>query len=75
MAQEEEKKEKEKLSRETMGKFFYDLAKASFTTMVIGAMMTFFTDPVIIWKTVFLLVIGLALTVFLAFLGAKILKH
>ena len=29
-----EVKEKEKVSRETLGKFFYDLAKTSFTVMV-----------------------------------------
>lgn len=29
-----EVKEKEKISRETLGKFFYDLAKTSFAAMV-----------------------------------------
>lgn len=36
--QQEEKneaKEKEKLSRKTLGKFFYDLAKIAFTALVI----------------------------------------
>jgi hypothetical protein len=32
-----EVKEKEKVSRETLGKFFYDLAKTSFTVMVAGS--------------------------------------
>ena len=31
-----EVKEKEKTSRETLGKFFYDLAKISFTALVVG---------------------------------------
>ena len=32
-----EHKEKEKTSKETLGKFFYDLAKTSFTVMVAGS--------------------------------------
>ena len=39
-----QKKEKEKASRETLGKFFYDLAKTSFTIMVAGSTVSLFTD-------------------------------
>ena len=39
-----ESKEKEKISRETLGKFFYDLAKTSFTIMVAGSAVSFFTN-------------------------------
>lgn len=74
MTQREDKK-KEKISRETMGKFFYDLAKASFTTMVIGAMMAFFAETFVVWKTVCLLTAGLILTVSLAYIGSFVLKH
>lgn len=38
-----EDREKERVGRETMGKFFYDLAKAIFTAMVVGSMVSFFT--------------------------------
>ena len=38
-----EVKEKEKISRETLGKFFYDLAKTSFAAMVAGGAVSFFT--------------------------------
>ena len=41
-----EVKEKEKVSRETLGKFFYDLAKTSFIVMVAGSAVSFFTDKV-----------------------------
>ena len=47
MIQQEVKKEikeKEKTSRETLGKFFYDLAKTSFTIMVAGSAVSFFTN-------------------------------
>lgn len=36
-----EVKEKEKISRETLGKFFYDLAKTSFAAMVAGGLCHF----------------------------------
>lgn len=36
-----EVKEKEKISRETLGKFFYDLAKTSFAAMVAGGAVSF----------------------------------
>ena len=36
-----EVKEKEKTSRETLGKFFYDLAKISFTALVVGSVVSF----------------------------------
>ena len=39
-----EGKEKEKISRETLGKFFYDLAKTSFAAMVAGGAVSFFTS-------------------------------
>lgn len=45
--QQEEKKEirgKEKVSRETLGKFFYDLAKLIFTAMVLVAAVSLIVD-------------------------------
>ena len=35
-----EVKEKEKLGRETLGKFFYDLAKIAFTALVVGSIVS-----------------------------------
>lgn len=69
-----EDKEKEKISRETMGKFFYDLAKAVFTAMVIGAIVSFFTLDTKQSYVVIMLVIGLAFTAVLAIIGNYILK-
>lgn len=42
MAAQREEKEKRRASREMLGKYFYDLSKASFTAMVLGAMLSFF---------------------------------
>ena len=38
----EERRERDKTSRETLGKFFYDLAKTTFTIMVLGNIATVF---------------------------------
>lgn len=35
-------KENEKLSRETLGKYFYDLSKLSFGAMVLGVLVPWF---------------------------------
>ncbi len=68
-------KDREKTSRETLGKFFYDLAKANFTTFVAGTILTMvaadkFSD-VKIWCT---LAVGILATMWLAMFGYKILK-
>lgn len=44
--QEEHKeaKEREKLSREILGKFFYDLAKIAFTALVVGSIVSVVTE-------------------------------
>nr|WP_287896532.1 hypothetical protein [Prevotella sp.] len=39
---QKEEKEREKVSRETLGKFFYDLARTCFAAMIIGAIVGFF---------------------------------
>ncbi len=39
-----EGKEKEKISRETLGKYFYDLSKLSFTALVLSVSASLFTD-------------------------------
>ena len=41
-----EEKEREKVSRETLGKFFYDLARTCFAAMIIGAIVGFFKKDV-----------------------------
>ena len=71
-----EDREKEKTSRETLGKFFYDLAKANFTTNVAGCILSMVIndkyDDLKVWG---LLLLGLLSTSVLAILGYKILKR
>lgn len=69
-----EVKEKEKVSRETLGKFFYDLAKTSFTVMVAGSAVSFFTDKeqTPYWL---LLATGVFVTTIFACIGYTIIKR
>lgn len=74
--QQEVKKEgleREKIGRETLGKFFYDLAKLTFATMVLGGMVSLITDLTKInyWT---LMASGFVFTFALAYLGRRILK-
>lgn len=39
-----EERERDKLGREVLGKFFYDLGELTFATMVLGGMVSVFTD-------------------------------
>lgn len=68
-------REREKTSRETLGKFFYDLAKANFTTNVAGCILTMLmTDKYLDAKAWGLLIIGILSTAVLAGLGYEIIK-
>ncbi len=69
-----EAKERDKLSRENLGKFFYDLARTSFTAMVAGAVVPFFTDTLTNENWYYLLIIGGFSTFAFAFLGYTIIN-
>lgn len=74
--QQEEKneaKEKEKLNRETLGKFFYDLAKIAFTALVIGSTASLIVkqDKIEYWL---LIAIGSIATYIFSVIGYKIIK-
>lgn len=58
-----------------MGKFFYDLAKAIFTAMVIGGLVTFFTPEARVDTVIIMFFTGLFFTVLLAGIGNFILKR
>lgn len=70
----QEVKEKEKASRETLGKFFYDLAKTSFAAMVAGGAVSFFTNSNndLYWL---LLLIGTFSTIVFAYIGYKVMRR
>ena len=69
-----EEKEKEKTACESLGKFFYDLAKMTFGVMVLGnaAAVFGFTDFTI--SSVIVLIFGSFMTWGFAYMGNKILK-
>lgn len=69
-----EGKEKDKIRRETLGKFFFDLSKLVFTAMALVGGVSLIIDESHI-KQGALLVIGMLLTYILASIGYKILKR
>lgn len=69
-----EEKEKNKTSRETLGKFFYDLAKLVFASMaLVGGVSLIVAAPQV--KQFILLAIGLCFTFLLAYTGYKVLNR
>ena len=69
-----EVKEKEKTSRETLGKFFYDLAKISFTALVVGSVVSVETQQEKVENWV-LILIGIFFTYIFSYIGYKIIKQ
>lgn len=69
----EEAKEREKLARETIAKYFLDLSKLVFTAIVLGGLTPIFTGKPINanWDFVF---VGVISTICLAIFGYRILK-
>ena len=69
-----ENKEKEKISRETLGRYFYDLSKLSFGAMVLGVVVPWFSEKNNS-EYLILLVIGVLATSSSAFFGYKIINR
>ncbi|KAA5266262.1 hypothetical protein F2Z12_23560 [Bacteroides faecis] len=72
--EKKERKEKDKTSREILGKYFYDLSKLSFGAMVLGVVVPWFSesDKENYWL---LLLIGLFTTASLAYFGYKVIRR
>ena len=70
-----EDREREKTIRETVGKFFFDLAKTAFTAMVVGGAVALITGMENALSYAFLLGTGLVAMILLASIGYYILKH
>lgn len=64
-----------KSGRETLGKFFFDLAKTTFTVMVMGNTIPLFTDIGFRVNTVSCLLTGCVLTFMFAYVGNKIIMN
>ena len=69
-----EDKEKLGYSRENLSKFFYDLAKATFTAMVVGDVVTMFLKEDVTATAIWLFVTGLITTSLLSTVGYRISK-
>ena len=74
MVTQKETKEKEKSSRENLGKFFYDLAKATFTIMVLTNLLALVTTDNYLFA-IAILVIGIVSTIALARTAYIIIKN
>ena len=68
-----ERREKDKISREVLGKFFYDLAKLVFTAMALVGGVALIIGGFQVVQAV-LLLLGLGLTYVLAYIGYNILN-
>lgn len=68
-----DKKDRDRASREALGKFFYDLAKLAFAALVIGSITSIVVkdDNVDSWIIVG---IGSFVTYIFAYIGYKIIK-
>ena len=73
MVTQKETREKERSSRESLGKFFYDLAKATFTIMVLTNVLTLVTTDNYKYASV-IFVIGVISTAILARIAYAIIK-
>ena len=67
--------EKLKSSRDNLSKFFYDLAKTSFTAMVVGDVVTMFLKEQVTVTASLLFVVGIIATYLLALFGYRISKR
>ena len=69
-----EAKERDKLTKEVVAKYFLDLSKLIFTGIVLGGLTPMLTDisTNIHWETVF---VGLVSTFFFGLLGYRVLKY
>lgn len=68
------KKEKEKTARETLGKYFYDLSKTSFGTGLVGQVVPCFAKDEATGVTWKLFLFCLVATAGFAVMGNKILR-
>lgn len=74
MVTQKETKERERSSRENLGKFFYDLAKTSFAAMVAADLVSFFLTDADSTMLALLLALGVFFTSIFAYLGYFIIK-
>ena len=69
-----EKREQDKIRKESLGKFFYDLAKLTFAAIVLGEILVLQKD-ISDFMSWYMICVGILQTYILAYIGNKILKQ
>lgn len=68
-----ERREIQRSSRENLGKFFYDLAKITFTALVVGSVVSL-SSTSNVTVNVWLIILGVFSTFILSYVGFKTIK-
>lgn len=74
MVSAKEEKEKARSARDNLSKFFYDLAKTTFASTVVGDVVSMFLKEEVTASAVALFVVGIVTTILLAVFGYRISK-
>ena len=75
MVTTKEEKEKQRSARENLSKFFYDLAKTTFASTVVGDVVAMFLKEEVTTPAIALFLVGIATTILLALFGYRISKR
>ena len=75
MVTTKEEKEKHRSARENLSKFFYDLAKTTFASTVVGDVVAMFLKEEVTVPAITLFLVGIATTTLLALFGYRISKR
>ena len=74
MVTTKEEKAKQQSARDNLSKFFYDLAKTTFTSTVVGDVVAMFLKEEVKTSAIVLFLVGIATTALLALFGYRISK-
>ncbi|MDR3127303.1 MAG: hypothetical protein LBU08_02405 [Tannerellaceae bacterium] len=61
-------------SREYLSKFFFELAKFSFIALTLAGLFALFTQPVLKLEIIWMILVGLLMTVIFGYIGYKFSK-
>lgn len=70
----ERRKGQDKIAKEKLAGYFYDLSKLTFAALVLGGMSSLYTDDFKPY-TIYVVIAGLVLTYITAFSANRILKY
>lgn len=70
----DEQENKEKVRKEKLSGFFYNIALASFSVLVLGVVVSFYQDAEIRGGGTYMVAVGFFVTYMSAWIGNKLLK-